>query len=184
MPSQRIPYLVLAAILAVFDASAQTAAPKAAPVPQMTVTSTVFKDGAMIPLPYTCTGVNISPPLSWEGAPANAETFAVICDDPDASYKPFTHWVLYNIPKDVHTLPENIPATGQLTNGALQGLNDFRKVGYRGPCPPSGIHRYYFRVYALNATLLLLGDVTKDKLLEAMKDKVVAQGVLMGRYGR
>lgn len=166
-------------------AQAQTnAAPATPQIPPLKVTSTAFKDGGKIPIPHTCNGLNISPPLTWDGAPAGTESFAVICDDPDAGYKTFTHWVVYNIPKTTASLPEKVPTHAQLQNGTLQGFNDFKKIGYRGPCPPTGTHRYFFKVYALNTTLLLLGDIDKAKLEDAMKGHILAQGQIVGTFRR
>lgn len=148
------------------------------------VTSSAFQDGARIPVPYTCNGLNISPPLAWEGAPANTESFAIICEDLDANYKTFTHWVIFNIPKTAKGMAEKIPADANLKDGSLQGFNDFKKLGYRGPCPPTGTHRYVFRVYALDTSLLVLGDIDKAKLEDAMKGHILAQGQLTGTFRR
>jgi len=179
-------WIVLIVSTSVFiSAHAQTnAAPAAPQIPPLKVTSTAFKDGGAIPIPHTCNGLNISPPLAWDGAPAGTESFAIICDDPDAGYKTFTHWVVYNIPKTAASLPEKVPTNPQLQNGTVQGFNDFKKIGYRGPCPPTGTHRYFFKVYALNTTLLLLGDIDKAKLEDAMKGRILAQGQITGTFRR
>jgi Raf kinase inhibitor-like YbhB/YbcL family protein len=154
-------------------------------IPSLKVTSTAFQDGARMPIPYTCNGLNISPPIAWTGAPGGTESFALICDDPDAGYgKVFAHWVVYNIPKDTTSLPEKMPTDIQLQNGTIQGLNDFKKLGYRGPCPPMGVHRYVFKVYALNTTLLVLGTIDKAKLEDAMKGHILAQGQIIGTFKR
>ena len=146
--------------------------------------SSAFKDGQSIPKQYTCDGVNISPPLEWKGIPKNAKTLAIICDDPDAPAGTWVHWVVYNLPADDMGLIENTPATQNLTGGGLQGKNDFGKVGYNGPCPPSGTHRYFFKLYALDAELDLKPGATKSDLLKAMEGHVVAQGELVGTYSR
>ncbi len=146
--------------------------------------STAFKEGQTIPRPYTCDGVNVSPPLEWEGVPKTARTIAITCDDPDAPAGTWVHWVLYNLPGDKIGLVENTPATEKLAGGGMQGKNDFQKIGYGGPCPPGGTHRYFFKVYALDSELALQPGATKADLLKAMEGHIVAQGQLMGTYGR
>jgi Raf kinase inhibitor-like YbhB/YbcL family protein len=148
------------------------------------VTSTAFKDGQMIPKQYTCDGANVSPPLSWSGVPANAKTIALIVDDPDAPGKTWVHWVVYDLPVSATALPENVPKDEKLTGGGKQGTNDFRKIGYGGPCPPKGTHRYYFKLYALDIETSLNPGATKDQLLRASEGHVVAQGQLIGTYNR
>ncbi len=146
--------------------------------------SPVFKEGDMIPKKYTCDGEDISPPLSWEMLPEGTQSLALICDDPDAPLGAWVHWVIFDIPSYIAELPEGIPPKKILENGIKQGKNDFGKIGYGGPCPPGGIHRYYFKLYALNKKLILEPGITKDDLLEAMKECMLAQGQLMGRYKR
>jgi Raf kinase inhibitor-like YbhB/YbcL family protein len=153
-------------------------------VMEMKITSSAFEEGGMIPSKYSCDSENVSPPLSWSDAPTGIKTFAVICDDPDAPGGTWVHWVIYNIPAGASGLPEAVPVKKEMDNGAVQGLNDFRKTGYGGPCPPSGTHRYYFKIYALDAKLNPAGDVTKDILLDAMKEHILAQGELTGKYSR
>ena len=162
----------------------------AAPEPAMQkdnkfkLTSTAFKEGAPIPRPHTCDGVNVSPALEWSGAPPTAKTFAIICDDPDAPSGTWVHWVLYNLPADRIGLVENVPATEKVPGDGLQGTNDFRKIGYGGPCPPSGTHHYFFKLYALDAELVLKAGATKAELLKAMEGHTVGQTQLMGTYRR
>jgi Raf kinase inhibitor-like YbhB/YbcL family protein len=117
------------------------------------ITSTAFKEGGMIPQQYTCDGKDMSPPLAWTSIHEGTKSLALICDDPDAPVGTWAHWVLFNLPADVNELPEHVPSKKTLENGAKQGMNDFRKIGYGGPCPPGGTHRYYFELYALNTTL-------------------------------
>ncbi|MCX8108254.1 MAG: YbhB/YbcL family Raf kinase inhibitor-like protein [Verrucomicrobiae bacterium] len=148
------------------------------------VTSTAFTEGGMIPKQYTCDGKDVSPPLAWEGVPVGAKTIAVICDDPDAPVGTWVHWVLFNLPATVKELPENVPTTKNLPNGAKQGVNDFGRIGYGGPCPPGGTHRYYFKIYALDCELKLEAGATKAQLLKAMEGHILAQGQLMGKYKR
>ncbi|MGO9119629.1 MAG: YbhB/YbcL family Raf kinase inhibitor-like protein [Desulfomonilaceae bacterium] len=150
----------------------------------MEVKSTAFQDGAMIPKLYTCDGQDISPPLSWSGVPADAKSIALIMDDPDAPRGTWVHWVLFNIPPDTKSLAENIPRTASLPNGAKHGKNSWPKLGYGGPCPPGGTHRYYFKVYALEVVLNLNTGITVAQLLKAMEGHILAQGQLMGRYTR
>lgn len=151
---------------------------------EIKIESSAFKYGEFIPVKYTCDGENVSPPLKWSGAPDNTKSFALISDDPDAPIGDWVHWVMYNIPPNVFELAEKIPADKILQNGAIHGLNDFRKFGYGGPCPPSGVHRYFFKIYALDTMLDLPPGATKKHLLEAMKKHIIAQGELMGKYQR
>jgi len=147
--------------------------------------STAFANGQSIPQKYTCDGDDISPPLTWTGAPAGVKTFALITDDPDAPAGIWVHWVIYNLPPDATGLTEDTPKSDSLPNGAKQGVNDFKNVGYGGPCPPPGkAHRYFFKLYALDTTLDLPSGATKADLLKAMDGHVLAQGQLMGTYQR
>ena len=151
-----------------------------------TLTSAAFRDGAGIPVKYTCDGVDVSPPLSWSGAPAGTGGFALIVDDPDAPAGTWVHWVLYNLPATVFELPENIAKVESLDlDGARQGRNDFRRPGYGGPCPPPGpAHRYFFKLYALAAPLTLKAGAQKRDVEAAMEGHVLATAQLMGTYGR
>ena len=148
------------------------------------LTSSAFKEGAMIPARYTCDGKDISPPLNWSEAPAGAQSFALICDDPDAPIGTWVHWVVYNIPDNVTAFPENVPPHKSVMGNILQGMTDFRRIGYGGPCPPRGTHRYYFKIYALDTMLNLPAGATKRELLRAMEGHILVEGQLMGRYGR
>ena len=148
------------------------------------VTSPAFKEAGMIPAKYTCDGDNISPPLNWQQVPKGAKSFALISDDPDAPFGTWVHWVMWNIPAEANGLPESVPAGKELPNGSKQGVNDSRRNGYSGPCPPSGTHRYYFKIYALDTMLNLSADSTKQDLFEAMKGHILAEGSLMGKYRR
>jgi Raf kinase inhibitor-like YbhB/YbcL family protein len=164
----------------------QPAAEKAPPAhqPGFKIVSAAFKDGQPIPPSYTCKGVNVSPPLEWSGMPANAKTVAIVCDDPDAPGGTWVHWVLYNLPADNIGIVENMPATEKLVAGGFQGTNDFQKIGYGGPCPPSGTHRYFFKIYAVDVELTLNAGATKFELEKAMEGHVVGQAQLMGTFGR
>jgi Raf kinase inhibitor-like YbhB/YbcL family protein len=151
---------------------------------EINLTSTAFKEGQPIPATYTCKGVNISPPLEWSGVPKTAKTVAIICDDPDAPAGTWVHWVLYNLPADNIGLVESLPATENLKAGGFQGKNDSGKIGYDGPCPPSGTHRYFFKIYAMDAELSLKAGATKAEVEKAIEGHIVAQGQLMVTYGR
>jgi Raf kinase inhibitor-like YbhB/YbcL family protein len=148
------------------------------------ISSTAFPHEGVIPRQYTCDGPNVSPPLIWAPVPEGTKSFALICDDPDAPGKTWVHWVLFGLPPTTRELPEKVPPQSTLPSGARQGTNDFKKIGYGGPCPPSGSHRYYFKLYALDTELTLDSGATKDQLLKAMEGHILAQGQLMGRYQR
>ena len=148
------------------------------------LTSPAFSEGEMIPARYTCDGSDISPALSWSGVPKTAKSLALICDDPDAPMGTWVHWVLFNIPADAVGLPAEISSAATLENGARHGKNDFRRLGYGGPCPPGGTHRYFFRLYALDTALDLDSGITKAQLVEAMQGHILAEGQLMGKYQR
>lgn len=151
---------------------------------ELKVESPAFKNGGMIPTKYTCDGSDVSPPIAWSGGPDTTKSYAIIADDPDAPVGTWVHWVIYNIPSDVTELEENVPKVERLPNGALQGINDFRRYGYGGPCPPGGTHRYYFKVYALDTVLSDGPGLTKKKLLKRMEGHIIGYGELMGRYSR
>jgi len=148
------------------------------------VTSTAFKEGEIIPALYTCKGKDISPPLAWSNVPVEATTIVLIVDDPDAPVGTWVHWVYYNIPTQRRSLPENVEKSKQPSPGGVQSITDFRIVGYSGPCPPSGTHRYYFRVYALDTELNLDDEATLQSVKQAMKGHILATGTLMGRFSR
>ena len=145
------------------------------PVP-LKISSTAFAGGELIPSKYTCDGVNINPPLDIEGIPAGVQSLALIVDDPDASMGTWVHWVTWNISVAPHIAENHIPGE--------EGINDFRKQHYGGPCPPGGTHRYFFKVYALDSTLKLPATANKAQLENAMRGRVIGYGELMGRYKR
>jgi Raf kinase inhibitor-like YbhB/YbcL family protein len=181
--------IIVAAMVALIlfglkSASGEEAKKGEAPT-SITVTSPVFQQGGSIPAKYTCDGSDISPPLKWGGAPAGTKSFALICDDPDAPAGTWVHWVLFNIRANVSELGEKLEANGTLPGGAIQGTNSFSKIGYGGPCPPSGkAHRYFFKLYALDTEIALKPGATKPELLRAMEKHILAQGQLMGAYQR
>jgi len=152
----------------------------------LTLTSAAFGNGEPIPRRYTCEGDDISPPLSWSGLPEATKSLALLVDDPDAPdpaapKRTWVHWVLYDIPKECSGLEEGGGETS-LPKGAREGHNDWKQPGYRGPCPPIGRHRYFFRLYALDCVLGDLGTCTKRELLEAIRGHVLEDAVLIGLY--
>jgi len=151
---------------------------------ELKVTSSAFKEGEMIPKKYTCDDRDVSPPLAWGQTPPGTKSAALICDDPDAPMGTWVHWVLFNVPAGTHELPENVAPEKTLAFGERQGKNSWGKIGYGGPCPPGGTHRYYFKLYALDTVLNLESGSTKAQLLAAMKGHILAEGQLMGKYKR
>jgi len=178
--------LLLMACARVPPAPTQSPTPAAQKENKMEIklTSAAFKEGQPIPRQYTCDGVNVSPPLEWTGVPKTAKTVAIVADDPDAPAGTWVHWVVYDLPAENIGVVENLPATESLKAGGFQGKNDFGKIGYGGPCPPSGTHRYFFKVYALDAEVSLNAGATKADLEKAMQGHIVGQGELMGTYQR
>ena len=147
--------------------------------------SPVFKSGGFIPDRYTCSSYDFSPPLKWSGVPKDTKSFALICDDPDAPFGIWVHWVIFNIPASARSLKENIRKICHLGNGAMQGINSFGRIGYGGPCPPPGkVHHYYFKLYALDKKILISGKITKRKLISAMKGHILDKAQLIGLYRR
>jgi Raf kinase inhibitor-like YbhB/YbcL family protein len=145
---------------------------------KMKITSSAFQEGGNIPSKFTCDGADSSPSLQISEVPSGAKSVALIVDDPDAPSGLFTHWTVWNISAQNSTIAEGSTPKG------TQGTNDFGKSGYGGPCPPSGTHRYYFRIFALDRELDLASGAKRSQLDAAMKGHVVAQGMLMGRYSR
>jgi len=145
------------------------------------IKSSAFMQDGEIPQKYTANGENISPSLSWTSAPSDTKSFTIICEDPDASS--FTHWVVFNIPNNTTQLAEGITNQGTLDNGAKQGTNDFNKIGYSGPAPPSGTHRYIFTIYALDSELNLGVGATKSQVNSAMNGHVLDKAQITGKYG-
>jgi Raf kinase inhibitor-like YbhB/YbcL family protein len=149
------------------------------------ITSPAFADGERIPVKHTADGDDVSPELRWGGLPPNTQSIALVCEDPDAPRGIWTHWVLFNLPADKPMLAEGVSTEKELPDGTRQGKNDFGKIGYGGPSPPKGKpHRYYFKLYALDTKLNLSAGATRQQLLDAIKGHVVAEGQLMGQYGR
>jgi len=183
--------LATVAFIACSNRPQQAAPPPATPTaanqqqkPEIKLTSNAFKEGEAIPRGYTCDGANVSPPLEWTGVPKTAKTIAIIADDPDAPSGNWVHWVLYNLPADGLGLIENTPQTETLRGGGVQGKNDFGKIGYGGPCPPSGTHRYFFKFYALDSELTLKPGATRAEVEQAMEGHILGRAQLMGTYSR
>lgn len=150
----------------------------------LSLTSSAFQEGGPIPATYTCEGRDMSPPLAWTEPPDGTKSLALISDDPDAPGKTWVHWVIYNLPPSVRQLPQAFPPEKERPDGTRQGMTDFGRIGYGGPCPPSGTHRYYFKLYALDATVGLPPGATKSQLEAAMNGHILAQAQLMGTYRR
>ena len=149
------------------------------------LTSAVFAPGEAIPARYTCDGEDISPPLAWSDPPPGTRSYSLIADDPDAPVGTWVHWVLFNLPADSRGLPEGVPDDAELSDGSLHGHNGWRRLGYGGPCPPPGKpHRYYFKLYALDAALTLPFETNKAQLEEAMKNHILGEAQVMGTYKR
>lgn len=144
-----------------------------------TLKSSAFTHNGFIPPKYTCNGTGISPPLNWSGAPITTKSFVLIMDDPDAPAGTWDHWILFNIPSDIHMLPENV---NNLPSGTKKGSNSWHRNNYGGPCPPSGIHRYFFKLYALDVLLNLSEGATKQEIENAMQKHILATAELMGKY--
>jgi Raf kinase inhibitor-like YbhB/YbcL family protein len=193
--------LTVAALLALASAGCWRGGPEAVDDPSkltITLRSPAFADGALIPKEYTCDGAGGSPALEWSGVPQNARELALIVDDPDAPMGTFSHWVVVGLPPGLKGLKEGVPAEGivpassmlsageaELKAVARQGENDFGKIGYGGPCPPSGSHRYFFRLYALDTPLgRTAKSPDRSEVLEAVKGHILAEGRLIGRYAR
>lgn len=149
------------------------------------IESKAFLAGGDIPVRFTCDGENLSPALSWSAPPRETQSLALIADDPDAPVGTFVHWVLYDLPATARELPEGVPATAELATGGRQGTNDFRRMGYGGPCPPPGKpHRYFIRLYALDHRLDLPAGARRQQVDQAMKGHILEQAEVMGRYQR
>ena len=150
----------------------------------MTISSPAFTNGGEIPAKYGCRGSDVSIPLAFRNIPQGAKSLALIMEDPDAPGGLFVHWIVYNIPADLRGFPEGIPPSPTLDLGIRQGVNDFGKIGYGGPCPPDRPHRYFLRLYALDIPLPLASGLSRTQVLEAMKGHVLAEAELMGIYER
>jgi hypothetical protein len=147
------------------------------------ITTTSFTPGQPIPDRYAYEHGDVSPALQWSGVPSAAKSLALICEDPDAPMGTYTHWVIYDLPPASSGLAEGVAKSPEVLNGAKQGMNDYKKIGYGGPCPPPGKpHRYFFKLYALDAKPDLKPGISKKELLKAMKGRILAEAELMGTY--
>ncbi|KIC95715.1 YbhB/YbcL family Raf kinase inhibitor-like protein [Flavihumibacter solisilvae] len=142
----------------------------------LAISSNAFREGEMIPIEYSCDGEHVNPPLNIAQIPEGTQTLAIIMDDPDAPKGTYDHWIVWNIP-----VFSSIPAN---TNPGISGVNSAGKTGYHGPCPPSGTHRYFFHVFALDSRLDILAGETRQVLEKAMENHIIGQGTLMGKYGK
>lgn len=150
-----------------------------------TLESKAFSPGQRMPAKFTCDGEDVSPALSWKGAPSNTKSFAIIMDDPDAPSGTWVHWVIYDIPEDVTSFQEGVAKIDELPDGTKQGITDFRRIGYFGPCPPKGApHHYHFKIYALDSVLNLPARLSKADIEEAMDGHILAKAEYIGIYGR
>ncbi len=151
----------------------------------LTISSSAFKEGNFIPEKYTCKGRDISVPLTLKSIPKDVKSFALICDDPDAPFGTWVHWVIYDIPADVTEIKEGVPTDKVLPDGSKQGINDFGKIGYGGPCPPPGnAHRYVFKIYALDVVLNIEPGLTKALLLKKMEGHIIEESKTTGKFKR
>lgn len=150
----------------------------------MKIESPAFEKNTVIPRDFTCDGPDKSPPLTWKDTPRGTKSLALVVEDPDAPGGTFLHWLLYDIPGSEDHLDPDLPRSKNLANGAKQGVNDFRTIGYGGPCPPGGTHRYLFKLYALDKVLDLEAGTTKEKLFKSMEGHVLEESECVGRYSR
>jgi Raf kinase inhibitor-like YbhB/YbcL family protein len=148
------------------------------------LTSSAFTQGQSIPQKHSCKGEDISPALAWGEPPAGTQSFALIMDDPDAPVGTWVHWVLFNIPASARGLPDAFPSDAALPDGSLSGNNSWGRTGYGGPCPPSGTHRYFFKLYALDEMLAISAGAGKGELEKAMVGHILAKGELMGTFSK
>ncbi|HUI05821.1 MAG TPA: YbhB/YbcL family Raf kinase inhibitor-like protein [Verrucomicrobiae bacterium] len=180
--------IICATVAALGISIAVTAAEQEAAMAQFTLTSPSFRNDQPMPAKHSCEGADASPALKWEGAPASTKSYALICDDPDAPGGSWVHWVIYAIPASTTELPENVAKTDTVAalGNAKQGMTDFGRLGYGGPCPPRGhgVHHYHFRLYALDTELNLSARVSRRQLEAAMKGHIVAETELVGTYRR
>jgi Raf kinase inhibitor-like YbhB/YbcL family protein len=171
--------------LVIYLGACGQAAPQPAAGVALSLQSSAFADSETIPVRYTCDGDDVSPALSWAEPPAGTQALALVVDDPDAPVGTWVHWVLFNLPATVRSLPEGVFAGESLPEGGLQGANSWKQLEYGGPCPPQGsTHRYFFKLYALDTSLDLSAGATKGDVEKAMNGHVLAQGQLVGRYSR
>jgi Raf kinase inhibitor-like YbhB/YbcL family protein len=190
--AQSLAFVAIAALALVLTVAGRSSSPIHSSLARnggkavaFTISSPSFSNGGDIAKKFTCDGADVSPQLTWSDPPTGTKSLGLLADDPDAPVGNWNHWVVWNLPAESRELGENVAKTGQLPDGSRQGPNDFRKTGYNGPCPPPGKpHRYYFKIFALDAKLDLKGSAGKRELEAAMKGHILAQAEWMGRYGR
>lgn len=175
-----IPFIITAFLLSIQASDTLKERQK----PTMELSSHAFSYMQSIPVKYTCDGADVSPPLAWKNVPDKTKSIVLIVDDPDAPMGTWVHWIVYDIPPQIESISESQPTSETLDNGAKQGMTSFKKVGYGGPCPPNGTHRYFFKLYALDSKLNLAPGKTKKIIEEAMKGHVLSQTELVGTYSR
>jgi hypothetical protein len=178
----RTALILYGALFMMVKAGTVSAEQMKVPEESMELTSPSFEQGKPIPKKFTCDGGDVSPALHWTNPPSATTSYALIADDPDAPGKTWVHWVVFNIPGDKTELGKSFPKEDRLDDGTIQGTNDFGTNEYGGPCPPSGTHRYFFRLYALDTMLSLYPGTPKDKVMKAMEGHVLAEAELMGTY--
>lgn len=149
---------------------------------EIKVTSSAFNEGEMIPKKYTCEGDNLTPPLAWTNIPSGTKSLAIIVDDSDAASGSFIHWLVYNINPEIKEIKEDINTQRQIYTRVTQGMNDARRVGYIGPCPPNGVHRYFFKVYALDVNLGISAGTNIKDVMKLIEKHIIAEGKLMGKF--
>jgi len=181
-----IRHLILITIITILISTCSSATQTQEAAMSLQLTSDAFASGQSIPVKYSCKGKDISPALAWDEPPEGTQSFALIVDDPDAPIGTWVHWVLFNIPANTRGLQEDLPITGKNVdpNAIYVGKNSSGNIGYNGPCPPSGTHRYFFKLYALDTTISLLPGATKEQVLKEMQGHILAQGELMGTFSK
>jgi Raf kinase inhibitor-like YbhB/YbcL family protein len=185
IPCMNAMLRLFALVVCIAAAAGYSARDLGGAVMSLDLKSSDFAAGGNIPKQFTCDGADISPALEWDAPPAGTQSFALIADDPDAPVGTWVHWVIFDLPANLRGLPQNFPKSEQSADGSRQARNDFKKIGYGGPCPPPGKpHRYFFKLYALDAKLNLKAGATKKEVEGAMQGHIVAQGEYMGRYSR
>ncbi len=181
----RVLLLALICMLASAGAVASNARQTEGGSESMQIQSSAFNEGDTIPRKHTCDGEDVSPQLTWSAAPEGTKSFVLICDDPDAPVGTWVHWVLFGLSSDTTELPEGVPDGEEVLGGAKHGRTDFGNLGYGGPCPPPGpAHRYFFKLYAIDTEPPLGAGATKADVMAAIEGHILAEGRLMGRYGR
>jgi len=184
-PNQTLKYLCFIAIVIVNQSGCKRSSINDGVPMTLTIQSTSFHQGQDIPRQYSCHGANTSPEISWSALPANTKSLTLLVTDLDSPFRPYTHWILYNLPPQPNALPEGIPRSETLPNGAGQGTNSDPRIGYSGPCPPGDSpHRYVFTLYAIDTTLTLPTAPDKDQLTNAMQGHILAAGQLTGHFQR